>query len=357
MNLTITQTTSPKKIPETITSFGEIFTDHMFIMDYEEGSGWKNHRIVPYEKLSLDPATAVLHYGQGIFEGLKAYKDTEGIIRLFRPEMNLKRFNRSAKRLAMPEVDEDDVLEALETLVMLDKDWIPTDFGSSLYIRPFMIATDVTLNVHNSRYFSFMIILSPSSAYLKSGFNPVKIEVSTGYVRAVRGGVGEAKTMGNYAAAILASTQAEAKGDSQVLRLDGVEGQYIEEVGSMNIMFKVGNKVLTPMLNGSILPGITRDSIITYLKSIDVEVEERRISIDELVEAANQGELKEIFGVGTAAVVSPISELIYGDEVLKASAPYDENSLSSKIYDNLTGIQYGKREDSFGWVRILNERN
>ena len=355
MNLIIEKTASPKKKPEKITSFGEIFTDHMFLMNYEEGKGWFNHRIVPYAPISLDPATTVLHYGQGVFEGLKAYKNNEGQVRLFRPEMNLKRLNNSAKRLAMPEIDIEDVLEALEKLVLLEKDWIPTAMGTSLYIRPFMLATDVTLNLHNSKEFLFAIILSPSGAYYKGAFTPVSIEVETHYVRAVRGGLGAAKTMANYAAGILASSEAEKRGYQQVLWLDGVEGKYIEEMGGMNIIFKIGNTVLTPALSGSILPGITRDSILTYLKKNNFAVEERKITIEEIAQAYRDNELEEIFAVGTAAVVSPVSELIYQNESLKAKSNYDDTSLAKKIYNDLTGIQYGLIEDDYGWTRILND--
>lgn len=355
MNLQIEKTTSPKEKPEEITSFGEIFTDHMFIMDYEEGIGWKNHRIVPYGNLSLDPGTSVLHYGQGVFEGLKAYKDEKGSVRLFRPRKNFERMNRSAKRIAMPEVDIDDVMVALKELVLLDSDWIPTAPGTSLYVRPFMLATDVTLNLHNSKYFTFAIILSPSGAYYKSAFTPVTIEVEKDFVRAVRGGLGEAKTMANYAAGILASSEAQKRGYNQILWLDGVEKKYIEEVGSMNIMFKIGDKVITPALNGSILPGITRDSILQYLRSKGIETEERRIAIDEIIEASEKGELEEIFGVGTAAVISPVDQLIYNNKALKANSDYKTNSLAKQIFDDLTGIQYGRIEDPFDWTLTLND--
>lgn len=355
MKLRISKTTSPKKKPNEVSSFGEIFTDHMFLMDYEVGIGWKNHRIVPYGKLELDPGTTVLHYGQGVFEGLKAYKDHQGIVRLFRPRKNFERFNRSAKRLAMPEVDIDDVMYALKELVILDSEWIPTAPGTSLYIRPFMLATDITLNLHNSKYFTFIIILSPSGAYYKSAFTPVTIEVEKDFVRAVRGGLGEAKTMANYAAGILASSEAQNRGYNQILWLDGIEKKYIEEVGSMNIMFKIGEKVITPALNGSILPGITRDSILEYLHKNKIETEERKISIDEIVEASETGQLEEIFGVGTAAVISPVDKLIYGDKELKANSDYQSDSLALKIFQDLTDIQYGRKEDPFDWTIKLND--
>lgn len=349
-NITVQLATSKKeKVPAEELQFGKTFTDHMFIMDYEEGKGWHDPRIVPYQDLNLDPAALIFHYGQTIFEGLKAYHGQNGAPRLFRPEKNIERLNRSAERLCMPQVDEELALEALKQLVLVDKDWIPTAPGTSLYIRPFMIATEPTLNVVAANRYQFIIILSPVGSYYKEGINPVKILVENEYVRAVRGGTGAAKTAGNYAAGLKAQEGAEQYGYSQVLWLDGVERKYVEEVGSMNIFFKIDGEVITPALSGSILPGITRDSIIQLLKHWNIPVTERRIAMEEIKQAHDEGRLEEVFGAGTAAVISPVGELKWGDEKLVIN-DFKTGELSKKIYDTITGIQLGTVEDPFGWT-------
>ena len=348
LDIKITKTDCPKEKPEKVDSFGRIFSDHMFIMDYTEGKGWHDPRIEPFHNLELSPASMVFHYGQEMFEGLKAYYGADGKIYLFRPDMNAKRTNKSNERLCIPELPEEYFIDAVKAIVKVDKDWIPKEEGTSLYIRPFIISTDDFLGVAPSKTYKFIIILSPSGAYYASGLAPVKIWIEDDYVRAVRGGIGFAKTGGNYAASLAAQMKAKHDGYSQVLWLDGVERKYIEEVGAMNIFFKINGKVITPMLNGSILPGITRDSTIKLCKSWGIDVEERRISVDELIEAQRNGTLEEVFGTGTAAVISPVGKLRYIDEVMTIG---DGNigELSQKLYDTMTGIQLGKLPDKFGW--------
>lgn len=339
-----------KQKPDTSNlAFGHYFTDHMFILDYDADKGWHSARIVPYQPIALDPAAKVFHYGQTIFEGLKAYKKADGTVVTFRPSKNFERLNRSNERLSIPPIDEKLALEALRQLIVLDQDWIPSEEGTSLYIRPFVIATEPQLGVNASQKYMFMIIMSPVGSYYEEGINPVKIFVESHYVRAVKGGVGNAKTAGNYAASLKAQEEAHDKGYSQVLWLDGVQRKYIEEVGSMNIFFRIGGKVVTPALNGSILDGITRRSIIELLQYWGEPVEERQISIDEVIEAQKNGTLQEIFGTGTAAVISPVGELSWNGEKFTVQ---DGNTgeLSAKLYDTLTGIQRGKLEDPFGWM-------
>ncbi len=350
MDIKITKTTTPKAkpAPGQPLGFGKIFTDHMFVMNYTEGKGWHDARIVPYANLSLAPSAMVFHYGQEMFEGLKAYKGEDGSVYLFRPDMNAKRANNSNKRLVIPELPEEDFVDAIKAVVDVDRDWIPTDPGTSLYIRPFIIATDEFLGVAPSKTYLFIVILSPSGAYYESGLEPVGIWIEDEYVRAVKGGMGYTKTGGNYAASLIAQVKAHDDGYSQVLWLDGVERKYIEEVGAMNIMFKINGKVVTPMLNGSILPGVTRDSILQVCRDWGYEVEERRISVDELVAAAKDGSLEEVWGTGTAAVVSPVNKLRYEDEVMHIGDG-GIGELTQKLYDELTGIQWGKRPDTRGW--------
>lgn len=337
-----------KPAPEQL-QFGKTFTDHMFIADYTEEKGWHDKRIVPYQPLTLDPSAMIFHYGQTVFEGLKAYQGKDGSIRLFRPEKNMKRMNHSNDRLSMPEVDEELALEALKQLITVDKDWIPGAEGTSLYIRPFMIATESNLSVSASSKYRFMIILSPVGAYYKEGINPVKILVENEYIRAVAGGTGTAKTAGNYAASLKAQQEASKKGYSQVLWLDGIEKRYVEEVGSMNIFFKINGVIVTPVLNGSILNGVTRDSIIHLLKHWNLPVTERKVSMQEVREAYQSGQLEEAFGTGTAAVISPIGEFNWeGDRMIINEGKTGE--LSQKLYDTLTGIQLGEIEDPFNWV-------
>ncbi len=351
MEIKITKTTTPKAKPAkgSALGFGKIFTDHMFIMNYTEGKGWHDARIVPYGPISLDPSAMVFHYGQEMFEGLKAYRGADGKARLFRPDMNAKRAIKSNERLCIPEIPEEVFVEAIKAIVKVDEDWIPEDDGTSLYIRPFVIATDEFLGVSPSKTYLFMIILSPSGAYYANGLAPVGIWIEDDYVRAVRGGMGFAKTGGNYAASLAAQVKAHDDGYSQVLWLDGVERKYIEEVGAMNIFFKINGKIVTPMLNGSILPGVTRNSVITLCKAFGYDVEERKVSVDELIEAAKSGTLEECFGTGTAAVISPVGKLRYKDDVFEINNN-EIGKVCQKLYDTITGIQNGSVEDTFGWT-------
>ncbi len=343
-------TTNPKEKPAVDQlGFGQFFTDHMFIVDYTEGMGWHDPRIIPYQPLSIDPSAMVFHYGQAVFEGLKAYATVDNGVLLFRPDRNFNRLNHSNERIVIPAIDEELALEALKQLVTLDREWVPTAPGTSLYIRPFIIATEPHLGVHPSNSYKFIIIMSPSGSYYKEGINPVKIMVEQHFVRAVAGGTGEAKTAGNYASALKGQEIAHKEGYSQTLWLDGKEHRYIEEVGSMNIFFKINGTVITPALNGSILPGITRDSMLHVLKSKNIPVEERRISIDEVVEAYHNGTLEEAFGTGTAAVISPVGELKWQDEKIVINNG-EIGDISQMLYDTLTGIQNGTLEDAFGWT-------
>ncbi len=353
-NFSITKTKTPKARPadESKLGFGRVFTDHMFIMNYTEGKGWHDGRIVPYEKISLDPSAMVFHYGQEMFEGLKAYRGKDGKARLFRPDMNAKRTNATNERLCIPQLPEELFVEACKAIVKVDEDWIPTAPGTSLYIRPFIIATDEFLGVAPSKTYLFIIILSPSGAYYASGLAPVGIWIEDDYVRAVKGGMGFAKTGGNYAASLVAQVKAHDEGYSQVLWLDGVERKYIEEVGAMNIFFKIDGKIVTPALNGSILPGITRNSVIEVCKSWGYEVEERRVSVEELLEAQKSGKLEECFGTGTAAVISPVGKLRYKDDVMLINNN-TIGEVSQKLYDTITGIQWGECEDKFNWTITL----
>lgn len=349
LDIKITKTTSPKAKPTGKLGFGKIFTDHMFLMNYTRGKGWHDPRIEPFHDLTLSPACMVFHYGQEMFEGLKAYKAADGSNYLFRPDMNAKRTNNTNDRLCIPQIPVEDFVQAVKAIVSVDQDWIPTEPGTSLYIRPFIIATEPFLGVDVSETFLFMIILSPSGAYYESGLEPVGIWIEDEYVRAVRGGMGFAKTGGNYAASLAGQVKAHDDGYSQVLWLDGVERKYIEEVGAMNIFFKIDGKIVTPMLNGSILPGVTRASCIDLCKHWGMEVEERRISVDELVEAARTGALEECWGSGTAAVISPVGALRYEDEVMEIGGG-GIGPVSQKLYDTVTGIQTGKVNDEFGWT-------
>ncbi|MFZ5989574.1 MAG: branched-chain amino acid aminotransferase [Bacillota bacterium] len=348
--ISIQKTKNPKEKPDPNNlGFGQYFTDHMFIMDYTEGKGWHDPRIVPYAPLELDPSTMVFHYGQAIFEGLKAYKTQDGRILLFRPGKNMERVNISNDRLCIPPIDVDFAVEATKALVALEKDWIPEAEGTSLYIRPFIISTDPYLGVRPSLTYKFIIILSPVGAYYKEGINPVKIYVESKYVRAVKGGIGYSKTPGNYAASLKAQMEAKDKGYTQVLWLDGVEKKYVEEVGTMNVFFKINGEVVTPSLEGSILAGITRASTIELLESMGIKVNERKISIQDIYDAHAKGTLEEAFGTGTAAVISPVGELNWNEKIIKINEG-KIGELSAKIYDTITGIQNGKLEDKFGWT-------
>lgn len=329
--------------------FGKYFTDYMFTMDWTKEKGWHNATIEPYGPIQLDPATMVLHYAQETFEGLKAYKTKEGKVLLFRPEMNAKRFANSNRRFCMEILPEEMFVDAIATLVSYEKDWIPTAEGTSLYIRPFMFATESAVGVHPSNAYKFMIVLSPVGAYYPEGVNPVKIYVEDEYVRATKGGTGFTKCGGNYAASIAAQVKAEKLGYTQVLWLDGVERKYVEEVGTMNAMFIIDNKIVTAPCDGTVLPGVTRDSVIQLLKSWGYVVEERHLSIEELMEAGRNGSLQEAFGTGTAAVISPIGELNYKGEIIKINN-FKTGEITQRLYDTLTGIQWGKLEDTFHWT-------
>lgn len=339
-----------KEKPDSSTlGFGKIFTDHMFRMDYNPEQGWHDARIEPFANLSLHPASTVLHYGSEIFEGLKAYRRADGTVQLFRPMENIQRLNRSAERLCLPGIPEEDALQALTEFVRCEQDWTPSAPGTSLYLRPFLFGNDETLGVHAVHNATFVIIASPVGSYYKEGINPVRIMIEDEDVRAVRGGTGYAKCGGNYAASNRAGERAEKKGYSQVLWLDGVERKYIEEVGAMNVMFRIGDEIVTPKLTGSILPGITRKSCIEVLQKEGYTVHERLLSIDELAKAMENGTLLEAWGCGTAAVVSPIGELCYKDHRYIVNGG-TIGKVTQHLYDTLTGIQWGTLEDSFGWT-------
>ena len=351
MDIRLELTKTPKEKPqdETKLGFGHIFTDHMFAMNYDTGMGWHDARIVPYGDIPLPPAAMCLHYGQEIFEGLKAYRRADGGIQLFRPDENYKRLNNSAKRMVIPEIDEKFMIEATKKLVEIEKDWVPHTDGASLYIRPFIIATDPYVGVRPADHYLFLIILSPSGAYYSTGLNPVKIYVENNYVRAVRGGTGFAKTAANYAISLKGQQEAHDQDYEQVLWLDGVERKYIEEVGSMNIFFVIDGEVITPELQGSVLPGITRKSALEVCKAKGIKATERRITIQEVADAYDAGKLDEVFGTGTAAVISPVGHLKWGDKVMTIN-DNKIGKISQMLYDTMTGIQWGKIEDTFGWT-------
>jgi len=337
------------KPDETQLGFGTKFTDHMFNMDYAPDKGWHNPRIEPYGPISMDPATMVLHYGQGVFEGLKAYRTDGGRIQLFRPQDNFRRLNRSNDILCIPRFDEQLALEALKELLRIEQDWVPRVPETSLYIRPTIFASDPFLGVRASHTYRFFIILCPVGAYYPEGFNPVKILVETEHVRAVPGGTGEAKTLGNYAASLLAGQKAHDAGFTQVLWLDGVERKYIEEVGSMNIFFVIDGEVISPALQGSILPGITRDTVLQLARMWKLKVTERRISVDEVLEANETGKLQEVFGSGTAAVISPVGQIKHADRVVTVGDG-GVGQLAKRFYTAITDIQYGRAEDPRKWI-------
>jgi len=341
------------KPDEASLGFGKYFTDHMLTMRYRHGEGWQAPEVKKYEDFSLAPSAMCLHYGQAIFEGLKAYRGSDDRILLFRPQDNLRRMNASAVRMCMPEIDIEQALAAMKELIALDQDWVPRSPGATLYIRPTMIATEAALGVRPAKEYLFFVILSPVGAYYPEGFNPVKIYVSDTYVRAVRGGVGAVKTAGNYAASIKAAMEAQALGYTQVLWLDAVEHRYVEEVGTMNIFFKINGQLITPPLSGSILPGITRDSVLQLAKDWGLDVVERPIAIDEVVAANEAGSLQEVFGTGTAAVISPVGSLYYQGQTITLNQGRT-GELSQKMFDVLQGIQYGHRPDPHSWVVPLD---
>ena len=350
MEIKVTKTTHPAEKPDSSTlGFGKVFTDHMFIMDYSEEEGWHDARIVPFGPIALHPASTVLHYGVEIFEGLKAYRRADGKVQLFRPIENIRRMNRSAERLCLPQIPEEDAMQALTTFVTMEQDWTPSAPGTSLYIRPFMFGNDETLGVHAVKHATFVIILSPVGSYYKEGLNPVGIMIEDVDVRAVRGGTGEAKCGGNYAASNRAGEKAEEQGYAQVLWLDGVERKYIEEVGAMNMMFVIDGKIVTAPLEGSILAGVTRKSILQLAQDMGYETEERRISVQELFDAHARGTLTEAFGTGTAAVISPVGEMEYDGRSMILN-DRKIGKISQLMYDTLVGIQRGKTPDPHGWT-------
>ena len=353
--IAINRTTTPRQPPPDDTlQFGRVFTDHMFLMNYDAGKGWHSPRVEPYGSFTLDPATCVLHYGQAIFDGLKAYRGTDGNIRLFRVRDHAARLNTSAHYLCIPEMDVDLVEESIRTLVDVDQNWVPSKHGTSLYIRPTVIATETFLGVHPSSSYLFYVILGPVGAYYKEGMNPVKILASDRHVRAVQGGLGAAKTAGNYAASLFGAEEAQKAGYTQVLWLDGVHHRYLDEVGTMNIMLRIDDEVITPPLNGAILAGITRDSVLTLLRDWGLRVSERQIAIEDVVAAAQSSRL-EMWGTGTAAVISPVGELGYkGERYVINDGRTGE--LTQKLYDTLVGIQYGTEPDPHGWASLLGNR-
>lgn len=353
LEIQVHESKSLKEKPQTaLLGFGKHFTDHMFICDWSTEKGWHDARIVPYGPICLEPASMVLHYAQETFEGLKAYKTHDGRILLFRPDMNARRMSISNQRLCMPIIPEDMFIEAIEVLVKQEKDWIPSEPGTSLYLRPFMFASEAGIGVHAANQYKFMIICSPVGSYFPEGISPTKIYVEEEYVRAVKGGTGFAKCGGNYAGSIAAQAKAAQLGYSQVLWLDGIHHKYIEEVGTMNVMFLIRNEIYTAPIEGTVLAGITRDSVISLLKAWGYIVHEVPFSIDDLLEASHKGELEEAFGTGTAAVISPIGELNYRGELVRIN-DFKPGVLTQRIYDTLTGIQWGNIEDTYSWTREI----
>jgi len=353
MDIRVVELPSDKKkaqVDQTQLGFGKHFTDRMLLAEWRAGQGWCDPRIVPYAPFELDPACKVFHYGQEIFEGLKAYKWRNGQVALFRPEMNARRFNNSAERLCMPTVPEELFLGGIEKLLALEQDWIPTLPGTSLYIRPAMIAVEPALGVNPSNHYYFYVILSPVGAYYAAGFDPVSLLVEDRYVRAVAGGTGEAKTGANYASSLKAGLEAKKRGFDQVLWLDGCERRYIDEVGAMNMFFVYGKKIVTAPLAGAILSGVTRDSVLTLATSLGYQAEERMIDIDELMADLRYGEVTEAFGSGTAAVISPVGVLSYRGETLQLAGGR-VGAVTQCMYDTLTGIQTGLLPDAFEWIR------
>lgn len=346
-------TKSPKeKVPADKLGFGKVFTDHMLLVDWTKEKGWHDARVVPFENFTVHPACGALHYGQAVFEGLKAYNNG-GKVTLFRPDQNFKRLNKSADRLELPTMDENFLLESLLELLKVDRDWVPSAEGTSLYVRPLMFNDEAYLGVHPAESVTYCVMCSPSGSYF-SGLNPVRIFVETEYVRAVQGGVGFAKTAGNYAASLKGQRKAESYGCAQCLWTDAKEHKYVEEVGAMNIFFKMNGKFYTPALTGSILPGVTRDSMLQLLRDFGQEVYETSVSVDELFEKAKTGELEEVFGTGTAAVVTPVGTLVRLNEKGEVEeAVVNGNKTgewTEKLYNTLTGIQLGKVEDKHGWL-------
>lgn len=349
MKISILQSPQPKPFPDVSElGFGRHFADHMFLMNYNSEQGWHNPRIEPYGAFNLDPANLTLHYGQSIFEGLKAFRWGDGSVNLFRAKDHIARFSRSAQRLCMPAFDEALVLEGMKKLVEIDSSWVPAQHGTALYLRPTMIATDDALGVRPSNTYVLYIIGSPVGSYYTKGLAPTRILVEERYSRAVAGGLGEAKTSANYAASLLAAQEAKALGFDQVLWLDSKTHRYAEEVGTMNIFFVIDGVLVTPPLGGTILDGITRRTVIALAKEWGIPLEERPVAMDEIAEANQAGRLQEVFGSGTAAVISPVGELFYKEQPITITEP--ENSLRERFYKAITGIQYGEIPDNHGWI-------
>jgi branched-chain amino acid aminotransferase len=349
--IAITYSTAPKPRPaDDDLTFGTVFTDHMFVLDYSADAGWHRPRIVPYAPLCIDPAAAVLHYAQAVFDGLKAFRGGDGTIRLFRAEKHIERLNRSCERLCIPPLDPAMVLRSFRALIEIDQGWVPAKRGTALYLRPTVIASEAFLGVRPARTYTYFLILSPVGPYYAEGINPVKILATDAYVRAVEGGLGAAKTAGNYAASLYAAEEAKKQGYTQVLWLDGVHRKYLDEVGTMNIMVKIGDEIITPPLTGTILAGVTRDSILTLMRDWGLTVSERQISIDEVFAASRAGTLAEMWGTGTAAVVSPVGELGYKGERIIINGG-KTGPLTQKLYDSIVSIQYGAGNDAHGWVQ------
>jgi len=342
-------TTKKPKPKDSELTFGTVFTDHIFVMDFQEEKGWYDPRVEPYGPFPLDPAAAVLHYAQAVFDGLKAFRGRDGQVRLFRPQKHVERLIQSSQRLCIPPLDPDIALKSLVTLVGIEKDWVPSMVGTSLYVRPTIIASEPFLGVRPAKSYIYYVILSPVGAYYPEGINPVKILVVDTYVRAVEGGVGAAKTGVNYAASLYAAEEAKHAGFTQVLWLDGRERKYIDEVGTMNIMMKIGDEIVTPPLSGTILAGVTRDSALTLMRDWGLSVSERPVTIDEVATAARKGTLEEVWGTGTAAVISPVGELAYKGERLVINGGRI-GTLTQKLYDAIVGIQYGTAPDTRGWT-------
>ena len=346
----ITKTATKKDKPkDKDLAFGNVFTDHMFVADFQEEKGWYDPRVEPYGPFPLDPATAVLHYGQSLFEGLKAFRGADGKIRLFRPQKHVERLNRTATRMTIPQLEPELILRSWTTLVDVDRDWVPSSVGTSLYIRPTIIASEPFLGVRPAKEYLYYVILSPVGPYYPEGLAPTKIKVIDNYVRAVSGGLGEAKTSANYAASLYAAEEAKHEGFTQVLWLDGVHHKYLEEVGTSNIMLQIGDEVITPPLAGTILAGVTRDTALTLMREWGLRVSERQITIDEVVAAAHKGALKEVWATGTAAVISPVGELAYKGERIVVNGGRI-GALSQKLHDTIVGIQYGTQPDRHGWT-------
>ena len=346
----ITRTTTKKEKPaDKDLAFGNVFTDHMFVMDFQEEKGWYDPRVEPYGPFPMDPATAVLHYGQSLFEGLKAFRARDGKIRLFRPDKHVERLNRTAVRMSIPPLDPELILRSWTTAVDVDRDWVPSSVGTSLYIRPTIVASEPFLGVRPAKEYLYYVIMSPVGPYYPEGLAPTKIKVIDNYVRAVSGGLGEAKTSANYAASLYAAEEAKHEGFTQVLWLDGVHHKYLEEVGTSNIMLRIGDEVITPPLHGTILAGVTRDTALTLMRDWGLRVSQRQITIDEVIAAAHQGALKEVWATGTAAVISPVGELAYkGERVVVNGGRIGE--LSQRLYDAIVAIQYGTAPDTRGWT-------